>query len=159
MSRIVRADLSLPAHADALIFLLNEYAKDDMGGKQELDEAVKQNLASTLAKRPGTHVVMAFVEDAPAALLISFEGFSTFACKPLLNIHDVVVLQQFRGRGLSKQLLAEAEKIALEQGCCKLTLEVLQGNHIAQAAYTAFGFSGYELSPETGKAMSWQKAI
>ncbi|MEH6367805.1 MAG: GNAT family N-acetyltransferase, partial [Pseudomonas marincola] len=92
MSSIVRADLSLPAHADALIFLLNEYAKDDMGGKQELDEAVKQNLASTLAKRPGTHVVMAFVEDAPAALLISFEGFSTFACKPLLNIHDVVVL-------------------------------------------------------------------
>ena len=36
-------------------------------------------------------------------------------------------------------------------GCCKLTLEVLEGNKLAQAAYIANGFAGYQLDPEMGQ--------
>lgn len=159
MVKITNADLSNPSHAEALVFLLNEYAKDEMGGKTPLSDFAKQNLVPTLQKRPGIHVILAYIESKPVGLTICLEGFSTFACKPLLNIHDIVVLAEYRGRGISKQLLSKAEEIALRLGCCKLTLEVLEGNTIAQAAYRACGFAGYELDPKNGKALFWQKKL
>lgn len=159
MEDICIANLSNPSHAEALVFLLNEYAKDDMGGNTELSDFAKENLAAELQKRPGVHVIIAFLEGKPAGLAICLEGFSTFACKPLLNIHDVVVLGEHRGRGISKLLLSKTEEIARRLGCCKLTLEVLQGNLIAQSAYKACGYSGYELNPQMGNAMFWQKNL
>ena len=159
MEEILIADLSLPSHASTIVYLLNEYAKDDMGGGAELPEFVKNNLAAELRKRQGAHVVLAFVEGAPAGMAVCFEGFSTFACMPLLNVHDLIVAHAYRGRGLSKRLLAKAEELAIRLGCCKLTLEVLEGNTVAQAAYKACGFAGYELDPKMGKAMFWQKKL
>lgn len=159
MEHIFIADFSNPTHADAVIWLLNEYAQDEMGGGKELTPFVKQHLIAELQKRPNIHGVLAFVDDKPAGLALCIEGFSTFACKPLLNIHDIVVVSEYRGRGLSKRLLAKVEAIAHDLGCCKLTLEVLEGNPVAQAAYRRFGFDGYELNPDTGKALFWQKML
>lgn len=159
MEHITTADLSNPEHARALVFLLNEYAKDEMGGQEELSGHVKANLAAALRQRPGAHAVLAYVDEQPAGLAICFEGFSTFACRPLLNIHDLVVLPAYRGRGLSKKLLGQVEAIARQLDCCKLTLEVLEGNTLAQAAYRGCGFDGYQLDPQTGKALFWQKKL
>ena len=159
MEQILTADLSLQEHADATVWLLNEYAKDDMGGGTGLTEFTQQNLIAELKKRPTIHVILAFVDEKPAGLALCIEGFSSFDCKPLLNIHDFMVAPAYRGRGLSKRLLGKVEETAIELGCSKLTLEVLEGNHVAQSAYRAFGFDGYELRPETGKAMFWQKKI
>jgi len=159
MPKIVIADLSSSSHAAAIIHLLAEYAKDEMGGGAELPAFVQANLIAELRKRQGVQVVLAFVDAAPVGLAICIEGFSTFACKPLLNIHDIIVIKTYRGRGISKQLLAKAEDIARSLGCCKLTLEVLEGNTLAQAAYKASGFAGYELDPRMGKAMFWQKKL
>jgi ribosomal protein S18 acetylase RimI-like enzyme len=55
--------------------------------------------------------------------------------------------------------LQSAEQIAIELGCCKLTLEVLEHNYIAQKAYRSFGFAGYELNPNMGKALFWEKKL
>lgn len=159
MENILIADLSIPSHAEAVVYLLNLYAKDDMGGGAELSGFVKQNLITELKKRKSIYAVIAFIHQKPAGLAICIEGFSSFACKPLLNVHDLVVAPEYRGRGISKRLLAKAEEIARGLGCCKLTLEVLEGNKVAQAAYKAYGFDGYELNPETGKALFWQKGI
>ena len=92
-------------------------------------------------------------------MAVCFEGFSTFACKPLLNIHDIIVAKAHRGHGIAKSLLAKAEEIALSLGCCKLTLEVLEGNIVAQAAYKASGFAGYALDLKMGMALFWQKKL
>lgn len=78
---------------------------------------------------------------------------------PLLNVHDMVVAAKFRGRGLSRKILSKAEELARERNCCKLTLEVLEGNEIAQRAYRSFGFEGYQLDPRMGRAMFWQKKL
>jgi ribosomal protein S18 acetylase RimI-like enzyme len=92
---ITLADYSNPTHQAAIIELLDEYARDPMGG----------------------------------------------------------------GEGLSTAMLKEVEKIAQQRGCCKLTLEVLEGNSIARNAYAKFGFSGYELDPAMGKALFWEKPL
>jgi GNAT superfamily N-acetyltransferase len=159
MTDIQIADYSNPTHASAIVYLLNEYAKDPMGGGEELSDTVKTKLVSEMAKRPIVHVVIAFVNGKPAGLANCIEGFSTFACKPLLNIHDMVVLAEYRGQGISSQLLKKTEDIAKNLGCCKLTLEVLEGNKTAQAAYIANGFAGYQLDPVMGRAMFWQKKL
>ena len=156
---IVNADLLNPVHGEAIVSLLNEYALDDMGGKCELSAFTKQNLVAELHKRHGVHVILAFEGNDAAGLSICFEGFSTFACKPLLNIHDLVVAKRFRGLGISKRLLARAEEIARSLGCCKLTLEVLEGNHIAQTVYKSSGFDHYQLDPSVGRALFWQKFL
>ncbi|MBW4619483.1 MAG: GNAT family N-acetyltransferase [Cyanosarcina radialis HA8281-LM2] len=159
MIEIVEADFNLLAHAEATIELMEAYALDPMGGGRGLSDYVKANLTAELAKRKSARAILAFVEGKPAGLVVCLEGFSTFACKPLLNIHDVIVALPYRGRGLSKLLLQKAEEIAIDLGCCKLTLEVLEGNHVAQSAYKAFGFSGYELNPKMGKALFWEKKL
>jgi len=90
-------------------------------------------------------------------LVNCFEGFSTFAARPLVNVHDVVVLPSHRGQRLAQQMLALVETIARERGACKLTLEVLAGNHNAQRLYQRLGFAAYQLQPELGHAQFLQK--
>lgn len=159
MENVVIADLADPVHAEAVVALLNDYAKDEMGGSAELPAFVKRNLVPELKARPNVFSILAFAGHEAAGLAICIEGFSSFACMPLLNVHDMVVAPRFRGQGLSRKLLAKAEALARERNCCKLTLEVLEGNEIAQRAYRAFGFAGYELDPRMGRAMFWQKKL
>jgi GNAT superfamily N-acetyltransferase len=156
---IIDADLDSPHHARAILSLLNAYALDIMGGKEALSDHVQSHLIDELKKRPAAHVVLAFVDHEPAGLLIALEGFSTFSCKPLLNIHDVVVTHNYRGHGISKRLMGRAEEIARQTGCCKLTLEVLEGNQVAQNLYQSCGYEGYSLDQTMGKALFWQKKL
>ena len=159
MVEIVRADLTNPLHADALISLMESYSLDPMGGGKELSEYAIVHLVKALNDRKDTYVILAYLKNQAVGLITCIEGFSTFVCKPLLNIHDAVVLKEYRGQGILKKMLIEAENIAIETGCCKLTLEVLEGNIPAQSAYAKYGFVGYELDPQMGKALFWEKTL
>lgn len=159
MIEILPADLSSKTHALALVELLDAYARDPLGGGQGLTSDIKEKLPAELARRPTACVLLAWAEAQTVGLLIAFEGFSTFAAKPLLNLHDIYVDPAYRRRGVGKGLLSHAEAIARQRGCCKLTLEVLSENTSAQAAYREFGFQQYELSPAAGKAMFWEKKL
>jgi GNAT superfamily N-acetyltransferase len=159
MLEIIQADYTLPKHAGAIVQLMDEYACDPMGGGKGLSDYAKTNLVAALVERKIARSVLAYVDGEAVGLINCFEGFSTFACQPLLNIHDVVVSQKFRGQGLSKLMFAKVEEIAREMGCCKLTLEVLAGNTVAQGAYRAVGFAGFELDPAMGQALFWEKKL
>lgn len=112
-----------------------------------------------MSKLPNVFSVLCFIDGEPAGLINCVEGFSTFACMPLVNIHDVIVAKKFRRLGLTDKMLAKVEQMAQERGACKLTLEVLEGNNVAQNAYIKAGFDSYELDPAMGKAMFWQKTL
>ena len=153
----VRADYADPAHAAALVLLLDAYASDPAGGGEGLSEFAKQNLVRELAARPQAYSVLAFDGTQPVGLVNCIEGFSTFACKPLVNVHDVAVLASHRGRGIAEQMLALAETMARERGAVKMTLEVLSGNHGAVRLYERIGYAGYQLDPAMGTARFLQK--
>ena len=158
--KVCRADYANPAHALALVNLLDVYAQGPMGGSVPLSAFAKTNLAHELAKRPQAFSVLAFTGDAadePVGLVNCIEGFSTFACKPLVNVHDVAVLPAYRGQRVAEKMLILVEQIAHERGACKLTLEVLQGNEAALKLYHRFGFAQYELDPSAGHAQFLQK--
>jgi ribosomal protein S18 acetylase RimI-like enzyme len=160
--RVCRADYANPDHAQALVTVLDAYARDPMGGAEALSAFAKANLVASLAARSQAFSVLAFtgVDDKePVGLVNCFEGFSTFACQPLVNVHDVAVLDGFRGQRIAERMLALVEDIARERGACKLTLEVLQGNVGALRLYTRVGFSSYQLDPAMGNAQFLQKKL
>ncbi len=158
--RVCQADYGRNDHAAAVVSLLDAYARDAMGGAEPLSDFARTNLVAALAARPQAYSVLAFGGadgDTPVGLVNCIEGFSTFACRPLVNIHDVVVLDGYRGQRVAERMLELAEQIARQRGACKLTLEVLQGNAGAIRLYQRAGFANYQLDPAMGHAQFWQK--
>ncbi len=152
-----RADYGAAGDAVALVMLLDAYASDPAGGGEPLSAFAKANLVRELAGRPQAYSVLAFDGAQPVGLVNCIEGFSTFACRPLVNVHDVAVVASHRGRGIAEQMLQEAQRIAIERGAVKMTLEVLSGNAPAMKLYQRIGFAGYQLDPAMGTAGFLQK--
>ena len=158
--RVVQADYANASHAQALVAMLDAYALDPMGGGHALSDFARVNLVSSLAARSQAFSVLAFdgADDSkPVGLVNCIEGFSTFACKPLVNVHDLAVKDGYRGQRIGERMLVLAEEIARARGACKLTLEVLQGNASAIRLYERCGFANYQLGDAMGNAQFLQK--
>ena len=143
----------------AVVEVLNSYASQSVGGGVPLSPEVRANLCAELAKRAQAIVLLAWVGSQPVGLAIAFEGFSTFACRPLINIHDLAVLPKFQCRGVGKALMAALETEARRRGCCKITLEVLENNQHALKLYESVGFISYQLNPTIGRALFFEKKL
>ncbi len=157
--RLEQVDYTNPEHADALVTLLNIYASGKSGGGRPLSESVRTELPAALAAVPGAFSLLVYDDQTAVGLVNCFMGFSTFACRPLVNIHDLMVIPEYRGRGVSQVLLEGVESIARDRDCCRMTLEVLEGNQVAINAYHKFGFTAYELDPAMGRAMFMEKSF
>ena len=153
--------LQLADPADAALFLdlLDHYARDPMGGGEGLSADAREHLVVRLRGLSNFTAGLAFLGEEPVGLVNCFTGFSTFAARPLLNIHDLVVRDGHRGAGIGQALLQWAEQTAQALGCCKVTLEVLTGNTGAMKSYQRAGFEPYALDPEAGQAMLMQKKL
>lgn len=156
---LIRLDPADPLHAQAMLMLLDEYAAGPTGRGYGLEPQARERLPAMLAARPHYWGCLAFVDGEPAGFANCFETVSTFLARPLLNIHDIAVSPRFQRRGVGAALLAAVEAAARERGCCKLTLEVLEGNHGARRVYERAGFVGYELDPRMGRAAFMEKKL
>jgi GNAT superfamily N-acetyltransferase len=156
---VVLVDYRDPAQAAALVELLDGYARDPAGGGTPLSAQVRAELPAALAARPQAFSVLAYDDGQAVGLINCVEGFSTFACRPLVNVHDVVVASSHRGQRLAQRMLERVEQEARARGACKLTLEVLSGNVSARKAYEREGFADYQLDPAFGSAMFMQKKL
>ena len=156
---IVEADLARPDHQTATIDLLNVYSMDPMADAAPLSDTARRELIPGLRAHPTTLVFLAYRGAEPVGLAICFRGFSTFAARPLVNIHDFFVAPAHRGTGISRMLFAAIEQRARELGCCKLTLEVLENNHRARRVYAAAGFAPPVYAPGTGGSLFLAKVL
>lgn len=76
-----------------------------------------------------------------------------------MNISDYFVILAYRGLGVGRLLMAVIEERARAIGCCKLTLEVQENNHRANAVYAAAGFTQAVYVPEAGGSLYLSKPI
>ena len=154
------ADYADKLHRHGIVSLMDGYARDPMGGGCALEPERLSSLCDHLQRFPGALTLLAFsAVGQPIGLLTAFTGFSTFRCQPLFNIHDVFVSPEYRGLGIARQLLATLQAVAEERDYCKLTLEVLSNNYLAQSVYRHFGFAPYSLDPAAGQALFWEKTL
>lgn len=156
---VVEADLRRPEHQSATLDLLDAYARDTMGNGAPLSADVRRLLTPGLREHPTTIVFLAYGDGDFIGLAVCFRGFSTFAAKPLINIHDLVVLSAHRGRGVGRRHIEAVADKGRSLDCCKLTLEVLENNHRARQLYDSAGFAQAMYQPEAGGALFMSKAL
>jgi ribosomal protein S18 acetylase RimI-like enzyme len=121
------------------VALVDQYARQAPGGRP-LTAAARDALPDGLLKHASAVVFLAWRGDAAVGVAVCFRLFSTFAGRPLMNIHDIAVDEAHRGQGIGTQLLRAVEQAARESGCCKVTLEVREDNPAAEKLYRRFGF-------------------
>ena len=133
-------DFENPEHLEAVANLTNHYMADPMGGVLPLNKIQQLRLVDSLANHPSCLVLLLITDNEVAGLATCFINFSTFHIKPYLNVHDIIVHSNHRGKGLGKRLMKELISIAQKRNYCKITLEVRDDNTIAQALYRSLGF-------------------
>ena len=152
-----QADLDDPADQQAIVELLDMYAREPMGQNGPLPEQVRRDVIPGLRSHPTTVVFLALDQGVPVGLAVCFRGFSTFQARPLINIHDFAVHPDSRGRGVGRMLMQAVEREARKTSCCKMTLEVRSDNDPAKKLYLRAGFYPYkEVSSAYG---FWTKAL
>ncbi len=137
---VEEADLEDPTQARALVEIVDSYARGPGGQNAPLTPQARSNLAAGLLEHPNAMVLLASADSQAVGTAVCIWGFSTFAGKPMINVHDLAVLPDFQGRGIGRALLSEVERRARTRGCCKITLEVHDTNEGAKRLYDSFGF-------------------
>lgn len=140
--RIIKGDLSRHGHQAALIRLINAYLSDEIGEGRVLTPDMESRLVLGMASHPSAFLFFAEYKERLVGLATCFAGFSTFYAKKFINIHDLIVMPEYRRSGIAEKILLGIEKQAKIMGCCKLTLEVRTDNAKAMGLYKKFGFGG-----------------
>ena len=158
---VIKADLSDTQHQGAVLCMMDAYSADPMGDGKPLSDFARLNLIPGLLKHPTAFVFLAFHGELPCGIATCFQGFSTFAAKPLINISDFFVDPALRGQGIGRMLLERILDEAVATECCKLTLEVQQNNSRARSIYGKFGFKQavYAADAEGGGSLYMVKSI
>jgi GNAT superfamily N-acetyltransferase len=94
---------------------------------------------SLFGPSPAADVTLAFAGEAPAGFALWFRTYSTFLGRPGLYLEDLFVFQEFRGRGLGRQLLASLAQTAATSGYGRLEWAVLNWNVDAIRFYESLG--------------------
>lgn len=144
MIEILECDFENEEHCNAQIELLNHYISDKMGGGIPLSDEQSSKLIEGLKNHPSKLIVLAKNGDEFVGLANCFINFGTFAAKPFINIHDIVVHSSQRGKGVGDLLMDFISQRAIELGCGKITLEVRADNKVAQSLYKKKGYDECE---------------
>ena len=137
---IIECDLSRLEHREAFLALLNCYLKDDMGRGRAVKGARGKKLLKELRAHPAKLILFAKIKDSHVGMAVCFRTYSTFLVRPLLNVHDLIVLPAYRRQGIGRKLMAAVGKKARWLGCGKITLEVRYDNEKARRLYASLGY-------------------
>jgi len=135
-----KCDFADAADINAVGELLNAYIADEMGGGQPLTPLQQTRLAEQLDRNYKSVVLLALSDGVYCGMLVAFENFSTFTMHPMLNVHDVIVLNEYRGQGIGRKLLEKIVETADGLDCSRVTLEVRHDNLVARNLYASLGF-------------------
>ena len=138
------ADLLDPEESRALVEIIDCYAREPGGQSAPLSAYAREALAPGLRAHPAAFALLAWQGGAAVGAAVCVWGFSTFTGSPSLNVHDLAVLPEHRGRGIGRLLLEEIERRARARGSSKLTLEVHATNEAAMRLYRRFGFGPWD---------------
>lgn len=135
--RIVRADLTNDEQLRSICGLTNMYALEATG--LPLAPEVLDRLPDAIRSQPAYYALIAYDGDEAIGIATCLLSFSSFAAKPILNLHDLAVNPSHRNRGIGSALLLAVEELARDLGCSKVSLEVSPSNP-ARSLYKRSGF-------------------
>lgn len=132
-----------------LLHVLNVY-EADLTGDRKRDRAAAaayyDELQQRLAKRDGRIVLAEADGVVVAAMGFSLDEDAAYVTDDVRRhgtVTDLVVAEEWRGRGVGRMLLVEAERLTREAGFRRLVIGALVANDKAERTYRAFGFAPY----------------
>ncbi|NOI65272.1 GNAT family N-acetyltransferase [Vibrio sp. 99-8-1] len=131
-----RIDTDSIEDKDIFESLFREYLS---GFSIELDDTV----ISQLFELPYFYGFVSFAEKTPAGFAVCFESFSTYRAKKMMNIHDFMVSEKFRGKGVGIAQLNGIERYCRDNSYLKITLEVDDDNVAAKKLYSSCNYEDY----------------
>lgn len=84
-------------------------------------------------------VILGYHGEVPVGYALYFYNFSTFLCRPGLYLEDIFVLDEYRGRGFGKAMLAYLASLAVEKDCGRMEWVVLDWNEPSIQFYKSMG--------------------
>lgn len=137
---VIEADLNNTDQMNDLLFVLESYKTGEMGDGIPYTSGEKARLSTQFLIHPNVMVFLIYSRGKIAGGSVCFKSFSTFTTGNLLNIHDLCIIEEFRGRGLGRELMESIAQKGRDLLCSKITLEVRDDNGIAKGLYKKFRF-------------------
>jgi GNAT superfamily N-acetyltransferase len=132
-----------------LIQILNAH-EASLTGDRRRDRAAAaryyEDLQQRLAKRQGRIILAEADRAVVAAMGFCIDEDAAYLTDDVRRhgtVTDLVVREEWRGRGVGRILLAEAERLTREAGLRRLMIGALVANEKAERTYRAFGFEPY----------------
>lgn len=139
--RIDQVDWSSTQDQQGVAEMMGVYHADTFGAGTPMDPATADQAIADLSQTPHAICLLARENHQATGYALCFFGYSSFKAAKVLNIHDLAVHPDHRGQGIGRALIEAAAQTARQAGACRLTLEVLETNHVAQKLYQSEGFS------------------
>lgn len=113
---------------------LAEYEK--MADQVVCDEKL---LEETIFDRKGAEVLFVMLGEKEIGMALFFHNFSTFLGRSGIYIEDVVILEEYRGRGYGKAVFKKLASLAKERKCGRLEWWCLDWNKPSIDFYKSIG--------------------
>jgi GNAT superfamily N-acetyltransferase len=152
MSANIRLRTAASADRDALVDLirtLNVYEAAITGDRLVTQAAAERyyfGLIERVAKQEGRLLVAEADRRVIGMLGLIVQEDQVFVREDVRRhgyVCDLVVDEAWRGKGIGRLLLAEAERCTREKGVKRLVIGVMAGNDGAERLYAELGFSVY----------------
>lgn len=102
--------------------------------------ATEERLRTALfGSQPLAQAIIAYDGEEPVAFAVYFLTYSTFSSRPGIYLEDIYVRPPHRGLGVGRQLFTFLAREAIERGCARLELAVLNWNEQAIGFYEKLG--------------------
>jgi GNAT superfamily N-acetyltransferase len=135
----------------AVLELMREFYSDQ---EMKFSAAVAERCLSGLIADPKLgRVFLLQSEDALAGYCVVTFCFSLEFQGRFALLDELYVRERFRRRGMSREVIAQAEEVCREYGIKAMRLELWVGNTIAKSVYQACGF----ITEERNLMTKWLK--
>jgi ribosomal protein S18 acetylase RimI-like enzyme len=106
-------------------------------------ESAKKFLAERILKKESV-IFIATSENKIVGFTQLYPLFSSLSMKRTWQLNDLYVLEEYRGYGISKQLIDAAKQLARETNAAGIMLETEKTNAIGNKLYPSCDFTAYD---------------
>lgn len=110
---------------------------DIESGKQFLKERILNN---------ESEIFVSIIDSKMVGFVQLYTSFSSTRMKKMWLLNDLFVHPEYRGKGISKNLIEVSKNLCIETKACALNLETSKMNDIGNSLYAS---SGFKLDNET----------
>ena len=121
--------------------LILQFIRDLAEYEKLLDEVVadEATLEEWIFDQKKAEVIFAMQEGKEVGFALFFHNFSTFLGRAGLDLEDLFVLPEYRGKGYGKQILQKLAAIAVQRKCGRLEWWCLDWNQSSIDFYLSLG--------------------